>query len=110
MLITSFMIYRLFNGFGLFHGFSIMSTISLIGGMVPAIRRKSPNWVVWHFAWMYWSVMGLYAAFVSEVIARVPETPFLGMLGIAIFVVMGFAAFFWRSKKKVWEEQFLSMN
>ncbi len=106
MLLTSFLIYRLFSGFGLFHGFSILSTVTLIGGMLPVIRRKSDNWVVRHFAWMYWSVMGLYTAFVAEVITRMPETPFYGMLGVAIFIVMGSGAFFWKKNKPKWERQF----
>jgi hypothetical protein len=107
MLITSFMIYRLFNGFGIFHYFSVVSTITLIGGLIPAFRRKpEKTWVIWHFAFMYWSIIGLYAAFVSEVVTRVPETPYFGMLGIAIFVVMGIANYFWFKYKKVWTQQF----
>ncbi len=106
MLITSFMIYRLFNGFGLFHVFSIASSITLAGGIVPAIRRRSANWIDYHFAFMYWSVIGLYAAFVAEAITRIPSTPFFGMLGIAISIVMGLGTYYWVRYKKLWTQQF----
>ncbi|NER14139.1 DUF2306 domain-containing protein [Leptobacterium flavescens] len=107
MLVTSFMIYRLFNGFGLFHFFSVVSTLTLIGGMLPALRRKpEKKWLGMHFSFMYWSVIGLYAAFVAEVLTRVPSTPFFGMLGIAIAVVMIIASIAWRRKKKEWNNLF----
>lgn len=106
MLITSFMIMRLFNGFGLFHYMAIVSSVTLAGGMIPALLRKPKNWVVLHFAFMYWSVVGLYAAFVAEALTRIPETPFFGMLGISIFVVIGLANVFWYRKKKQWSVQF----
>lgn len=109
MLITSFMIYRLFNGFGLFHIFSVVSMLTLIGGMVPAIRRKPDHWIAFHFSFMYWSVIGLYAAFVSEIFTRVPQSPFYGMLGVATFLVMGMGYLFWFRYKKKWSEQFLKL-
>jgi uncharacterized membrane protein len=40
MLLTSFMIYDLFRGWGLFHYFSVVSSLTLIGGFVPAFLRK----------------------------------------------------------------------
>mgnify|MGYP006270489875 CR=1 FL=1 len=32
---------------------------------------------------MYWSVVGLYAAFAAEILTRIPDTPFLNMVGLA---------------------------
>lgn len=105
MLLTSFMIYRLFDGFGIFHFFSIVSTLTLLGGMVPALLRKPSNWLPLHFSFMYWSVFGLYAAFVAEIFTRVPGMQFYNMLGVAIFLVMGAGYFFWYKNKKKWSAQ-----
>ena len=66
VLVTAFMIYRLFGRFGVFHMAAIVSTVTLLGGMIPVIRRRPVNsWLNLHFSFMYWSVFGLYAAFVA---------------------------------------------
>ena len=105
--LTAFGIYRLFGGFGLFHVAAIVSLTSTVLGMIPALRRKpAQTWILHHFAWMYWSVMGLYAAFASEVLTRVPETPFFGMVGIATGIIMVIAGIVWGRKKKQWASQF----
>ncbi len=109
MLVTSLMIYRLFGGFGIFHAFSIVALITLAGGIIPAMRRKSANWIAFHFSFMYWSIIGLYAAFVSEALTRIPETPFFGMLGVATFMVIGLGYGFWYRYKKIWSQQFLKL-
>jgi Predicted membrane protein (DUF2306) len=61
MLATSFLIYRLFRGFGLFHGFAVIASATLTAGFVPALRRKPDYWIDLHFGFMYWSVIGLYS-------------------------------------------------
>jgi uncharacterized membrane protein len=109
MLITSLLIYRLFGGFGLFHIFSIIALVTLLGGMIPAIRRKPAHWVVPHFSFMYWSVIGLYAAFASEIFTRIPDTPFFGMVGIATFLVIALGYLFWFRNKSKWSKQFLKL-
>ena len=106
LLATAFMIYRLFGGFGIFHVAGIISTITLLGGLIPVLRRKPKNWVFFHFIWMYWSVFGLYAALVSEIMTRVPSTPFFGMVGFATGAVMLSAALIFSRKKKQWLEEF----
>ncbi len=99
MLVTAFMIYRLFGRFGTFHYTAIISVLTLAAGMVPPLfLRSNPNWLRWHFGFMYWSVIGLYAAFAAEVMVRIPETPFYGMVGVATFMVialgvLGFVVF-----------------
>ena len=108
LLGTSFLIYRLFHGFGLFHGFAVLASATLIAGFVPALRRKPPHWIDLHFGFMYWSVIGLYATFVAEVLTRVPKTPFFGMVGVATFVVIAIGLYFWREKRRVWSVQFRS--
>ncbi len=106
LLVTSFMLYRLFGGFGIFHIASIASLITLAGGMIPIWRKKpAGKWKFYHFNFMYWSVIGLYMAFVSEVLTRIPKTPFFGMIGIAIFVVAMFANYYFRKNKALWAKQ-----
>lgn len=105
--ITAFMIYRLFGGFGIFHYAALLSLATVIAGAVPAVWRIPENdWIDLHFSFMYWSVLGLYAAFASEILTRIPETPFLGMLGYATGGIMflGGAYFYW--KKDQWSEKF----
>jgi len=73
LIATSLMIYRLFGRFGVFHFAAIVSAITLAGGMVPVILRRPKNsWLGLHFSFMYWSVFGLYAAFVAETATRLP--------------------------------------
>ncbi len=110
MLITSFMIYRLFDGFGMFHFFSVVSLLTLTAGMVPVIIKKPGQWVVLHFNFMYWSVIGLYAAFVSEAFTRIPQTPFFSMLSIATFLVIGAGFLIWFRNKEKWSRQFLNLQ
>ncbi|MFY0591529.1 DUF2306 domain-containing protein [Roseivirga sp.] len=104
--ITAFMTYRLFGGFGIFHVAAVASMLTLIGGMVPIIRRKDKGWIYRHFSFMYWSVIGLYAAFASEALTRIPETPFFGMVGIATAAIMMLGTVFFVRYKKVWRLQF----
>lgn len=105
VIVTSFMMYRLFGGFGIFHVAAIFSTIALLGGMVPAILRKpEKGWISLHFNFMYWSVMGLYAAFVAEIFTRVPQMRFFWMVGLATFLVMLAANIAFVVFKKRWQE------
>jgi hypothetical protein len=66
--ITSFFIIS-FGGFSIFHFFAIVSLLTVMAGIVPAIRRKE-NWFPYHFYFMSWSVVGLYCAFWAEVGTR----------------------------------------
>lgn len=106
LLVTAFSIYRLFGGFGIFHVAAVVSSITLIAGMIPALRRNHPLWPVFHFSWMYWSVIGLYAAFVSEMLTRIPSTPFFGMVGIATGIVMFAGGFYFYRSVERWKQQF----
>jgi len=68
---TAFMIYHLFGKFGPFHVLAIVSMVSIVGGMVPALfRQRVNNWIYWHYYFMNWSVVGLYAAFWAETFTR----------------------------------------
>ena len=104
---TAFGIYRLFGGFGIFHISAMVSLLTLLGGMVPVLTKWPKNrWINLHYIYMYWSVIGLYAAFVSEVFTRIPETPFFSMLSITTFAVMGVAGFVYTRLRKRWQQQF----
>lgn len=72
LIATAFLIYRLFGRFGAFHVAAIVSAVTLAGGIIPAVLRKPKNWLDLHFSFMYWSVFGLYAAFVAEMAVRLP--------------------------------------
>lgn len=74
LILSSFGIYRLFGKFGLFHYLSLVSTFSLVAGMIPILKKnKTPNDYETHFKRMYWSVVGLYAAFAAESFVRIPK-------------------------------------
>lgn len=107
VLITAFMIYRLFGRFGVLHIAAIVSTLTLLAGMVPALfMRNNPAWVRLHIGFMYWSVMGLYAAFIAESMVRIPSTPFFGMIGVATGAVMLVGGIFYVYYKKSWNKTF----
>jgi uncharacterized membrane protein len=68
---TAFFIYRVTGHFGVFHWFALGSLVSVAGGMVPALaRRRISGWIYWHYYFMNWSVVGLYAAFWAETFTR----------------------------------------
>jgi uncharacterized membrane protein len=105
VLATAFMIYRLFGRFGIFHVTAIISSVTLMFGIIPAILRKPVNnWLRLHFGFMFWSVIGLYAAFAAESLVRIPQTPFFGMVGIATFAVMIFGGIVFGIKQNKWAE------
>jgi len=71
MIISSFGMYN-FGGFSLFHAFSIVSTLTLVAGIYPAIKRTK-GWYGKHYYFMSWSVIGLYGAFWAEIGTRLLE-------------------------------------
>ncbi len=74
LLISSFGIYRLFGKFGVFHYLSLVSTFSLGAGMLPMFKKdRTPKDIEIHFKRMYWSVVGLFAAFAAESFVRIPK-------------------------------------
>ncbi|MCE7995020.1 MAG: DUF2306 domain-containing protein [Roseivirga sp.] len=99
--ITALMIYTLTGSFGVFHVGAILSGLTVFGGMMPAIK-KSKNWLYQHLAFMYWSVIGLYAAFASESLTRIPDTPFYGMVGIASGLIFLIGAICYGRVRKNW--------
>ncbi len=120
VLITAFMTYRLFGKWGIFHWTAVISSFTLFAGLVPILtKRPTNNYVSLHLSFMYWSVMGLYGAFVSETLVRmpkvvvesgIPNSVFYNMTGIGTALVMGFGVYFFLKLKPKWGEQFGNNN
>ncbi len=116
VLITAFMTYRLFGTWGIFHWTAIISSLTLICGLMPILtRRPTNNYISLHFSFMYWSIMGVYGAFVSETLVRmpkvvvesgIPNSVFYNMTGIGTVIVMGLGVFFFLKNKSKWDKQF----
>lgn len=71
--VTALLIYRLFGHFGPFHALAIISLLYLLWGLGAAVlRRPRDRWLHRHTRFMLWSYVGLMAAAVCEVTARVP--------------------------------------
>ncbi len=109
--ITAFMIYRLYNKFGIFHWLAVISLLTLIAGMLPMIIKKPKSYITLHFNFMYWSVIGLYAAFTAETLVRIPDvimesgipnSTFYKMTGLASGITMILGAFFSIKNRKKW--------
>lgn len=115
---TAFMTYRLHNVFGILHFFAIISTITLILGMLPMYTAKNKNPVVAHLSWMYWSVIGLYCAFTAEVFTRLPfilniennYSVFYALVFFSTGLVAMIGSRYFRKKKKNWEEHFSNQS
>ncbi len=71
--VTSFGIYKLFDGWGFFHWMAVASLIPLLAGYI-AIRHKK---IIAHYYFMSWSYIGLICATVSEIFVHVPLATFL---------------------------------
>ena len=73
LLGTSFLIYRLFGGFGPFHALAVVGAVTLAGGLLPAWRRRPRRrWLDLHYHFMGYSYAGLLAATAAEVAVRLP--------------------------------------
>lgn len=116
LLMTAFTMYNLFGTWGIFHWTAVISTFTLIGGLVPILtKRPANNYISLHFSFMYWSVIGLYAAFVSELFVRlpkiviengIPNKTFYILMNIGIFLTMGLGTFFFIKLKPKWNKLF----
>ena len=112
--ITAFMIYRLFGKFGIFHWFAILSFLTLLLGIYPVLVKNFKNYLLVHFNYMYWCVVGLYCAFCAEILTRIPfiyDLPNKGQLfgiltGVSIFIVMTIATIIFVKMKPKWTKQY----
>lgn len=120
VLITAFMSYRLFGSWGIFHWIAVVSTLTLVCGLIPILtKRPVNNYRSLHFNFMYWSVMGVYGAFVSETLVRLPKVVvesgipnriFYNMTGIGTAIVMGLGVYFFIKLKPKWDKQLSKTN
>lgn len=108
LILTSFGIYRLFGKFGIFHFFSIVATASLLLGMIPMLKKKrtSKDYKT-HFTRMYFSVVGLYAAFAAESFVRIPKLgTFWTVVAWSFIIVVATSIFIFIKKQKEWSTKF----
>lgn len=101
VLISALFIYRLFGGFGVFHFLAVFGLVYLLVGVLPALFRIK-NWIKWHVYFMYWSVIGLYAAFVAEVAVRIPNSAFWWMVGLGTALVTIIGGRYYGKNKDFW--------
>ncbi len=108
LILSSFGIYRLFGQFGLFHFFSIVATTSLVLGMLPMLKKqRSPKDYKTHFTRMYFSVIGLYAAFAAESFVRIPKLgSFWSIVAWTFVLVVTISAIIFYKKRKEWTDKF----
>ncbi|NBC67132.1 MAG: DUF2306 domain-containing protein [Bacteroidetes bacterium] len=115
VLITAFMIYRLWGGWGLFHYAALVSSVTLLGGMIPILfKYPKDSYIAFHFSFMYWSVMGLYGAFFAEIMTRLPsmlydgppDALFFQILSVTVGLVMALGGYYFYRNKDRWEREF----
>jgi len=101
VIVTSFMIYRLFGGFGIFHAFALLSTFALVGGMAPMLKKnRGSKELQQHSEVMGWSVVGLYCAFISETCSRLRFENAMIVLGIGCFLTCGIGSYLIKKTKR----------
>lgn len=114
--VTAFLIYRLFGRFGIFHWFAVASCLTLLAGLYPILSRTGKNYLLTHFSFMYWSVVGLYCAFMAEIFSRLPKiilteggeplTVFYEFAGIGTAMVIAIGVSFYVKYRPIWTRQF----
>ena len=114
--LTAFMIYKVYGKFGIFHWFSVASCLTLFAGLYPVLTKKSKNYLLKHFNFMYWSVVGVYSALMAEIFSRLPKiiltetgepmTAFYKGVGIGTGVVTIIAVIFYIKYKPKWTKQY----
>ncbi len=111
VLVTAFMIYKLHGGFGILHGFAVVSSVTLLAGLVPMWLRAPKAYFAYHVAFMYWSVIGLYCAFCAETFTRLPFllgvqenlfAIFYGLVGLSTGLVGYVGGRYWRRYREGW--------
>jgi len=114
--VTAFIIYELYGKFGVFHALAVVSSLTLIAGIYPMITKNSKNYIQTHMIYMYWSVIGLYCAFMAELFSRLPKILFtdsefnMNSFYIGVFigtaVVMFIGVWYYKNKKPIWLEKY----
>ena len=106
MLATSFFIFELFGGFGVFHVMTIVSGVTLALGLYfPLRRQRHPHWIEHHYFWMSYSYVGLVMAGGSHLFGLVPGLP--GLVQAFLFWGLPYlvgAALIYRFRRRVLEQ------
>ena len=93
LLGTSFLIYRLFGGFGPFHVFAVIGALTLVAGVAAVRRSPRPRgWMARHYHMMGYSYIGLLAATGAEIATRVPGAAFGPAVAVSSVLVLGAGA------------------
>lgn len=72
--ISAIPITNMTGSIGVFHIFVLFSFPTVILAIYyPLFGRRKSNWLMQHFTYMYWSYIGLFAAFIAEVMVRLPS-------------------------------------
>ena len=114
--ITAIPITNMTGSIGLFHVFVAISLPTiLIAIYFPLFGRTHSNWMLRHFEFMYWSYVGLIAAFIAEVLVRLPwllstdrsvsnqdVEADIGIISaiLIMIIVMGLAEYIFRAYRK----------
>lgn len=89
-LASSFLIQEMWEGFGVFHVFTIVSLFSLLFGLYyPLFGRDKEGWQISHYWWMLYSYVGLWLATFSHIGAYLPFTNWVAF--IAVMYVLPYA-------------------
>jgi uncharacterized membrane protein len=105
---TALSIYHLFGTVGIFHFLAFLSLTSVFLGMVPMLM-KWKNGLNWHINQMYFSVIGLYAAFFGETAVRLPFVQTIWWFWIVVagaaIVTMFVGTYVFLVKYKSWKPE-----
>jgi len=106
--LTALLIYKLFGKFGPFHAAAVFSFLTLLGGLIPAyLKKPAKTWLEFHYEFMNWSVIGLYAAFWSETFTRFFRfSGFWVLVATATAITVAVGAYLLKSKKEKILERF----
>ncbi|MBO6794350.1 MAG: DUF2306 domain-containing protein [Balneolaceae bacterium] len=109
--VSALLIYKLFGKFGPFHIAAVISLVTLLGGLIPAyLRKPKHNWLEFHYEFMNWSVIGLYAAFWSETFSRFFRfAGFWVLVATATAITVAVGAYLLKSRKKKILEKYQSL-
>ena len=100
-------VYNITGNFGVFHTLAITGLLTLVLGISPLfLKNINSKHRIFHLWFMYYSVLGLYAAFVSELSLRIPEKPSYSVVGITSVTVFIFGSIFIFWKEKTWKNYF----
>ena len=106
LLFTSFFIFDLFGGFGVFHALTIVSLLTLgLGMYFPLFARHNPGWLVQHYMWMSYSYVGLVMAAGSHLFGVVPGWP--SWLSITLFWALPYvvgSVLIFRNRKRILQD------